>query len=356
MPLSKLDSADSLSLLHEIDESMHDLSAATDMWDLAVGESVKQGDFEHADSESDDAALHGDALGDTPHTLNAAKPKRIRKRRGDACVARLPKRLRSCRSAHALPRGLAAHALDGSLKTMRTVSDDVTHAGAFNGIPLDGIQGAPDAHDESTASCADDDSSSAPPSPPRVGLAARCDGGRKRRFRVCGVQSLPDNAEYRCSICLEEYAMPAALNPWWALVRHECPKCLRVQFPCINITSPANAISYVSEEAPSDSDEECCGSSSDPEAFADDGDDGGPAPPLQPTLGVADADALFALFDHARCCPGKHTSARCRAAPTFEALGGRGQSSTEASEAPYVRGSTEEAAAQRGGKRTPPHV
>jgi uncharacterized OB-fold protein len=44
--------------------------------------------------------------------------------------------------------------------------------------------------------------------------------------------------------------MPAALNPWWALVRHECPKCEKVQFPCINICSPANAISYVSEEAP----------------------------------------------------------------------------------------------------------
>jgi hypothetical protein len=62
----------------------------------------------------------------------------------------------------------------------------------------------------------------------------------------------------------------------------------------------------------SDSDDDCDENSSDrsPDAFADDGEECLAPPPLPPTLDVADADALFALFDHARCCPGRHASPR----------------------------------------------
>mmetsp|Transcript_21542 Transcript_21542/g.67574 ORF Transcript_21542/g.67574 Transcript_21542/m.67574 type:complete len:496 (-) Transcript_21542:781-2268(-) len=63
---------------------------------------------------------------------------------------------------------------------------------------------------------------------------------------VVGIQCLPERAEYRCTLCSEEYSVPSLFNPWWALVRHECPKCHKQQFPSINIASPANQITFSS--------------------------------------------------------------------------------------------------------------
>lgn len=62
---------------------------------------------------------------------------------------------------------------------------------------------------------------------------------------VVGVQCLPERAEYRCSLCSEDYTMETDHNPWWALVRHECPRCRKTQFPTINIAAPSNHISFL---------------------------------------------------------------------------------------------------------------
>lgn len=69
----------------------------------------------------------------------------------------------------------------------------------------------------------------------------------------CGiaVQRFPEQAEYRCTLCSEEYMMPTSHNPWWALVRHECPKCHKLQFPSISIGAAANQITFSSLPLPS---------------------------------------------------------------------------------------------------------
>ena len=73
-------------------------------------------------------------------------------------------------------------------------------------------------------------------------------GGGGRGHRGGGVQSLPEVAEYRCSCCGDDYTKRSHHNPWWALVQHECPKCGKVQFPSINISAPANQISYLAPD------------------------------------------------------------------------------------------------------------
>ena len=68
-----------------------------------------------------------------------------------------------------------------------------------------------------------------------------------RRRGGCGGK-LSECAEYRCAACGDEYRKRCGLNPWWALVQHECPRCGRVQFPSINIAAAANAITYLAAD------------------------------------------------------------------------------------------------------------
>lgn len=62
---------------------------------------------------------------------------------------------------------------------------------------------------------------------------------------VVGTQCFPERAEYRCTLCSKDYFLETSHNPWWALVRHECPRCLKQQYPTINISAPSNQISFL---------------------------------------------------------------------------------------------------------------
>jgi hypothetical protein len=35
----------------------------------------------------------------------------------------------------------------------------------------------------------------------------------------------PRTVEYVCAVCNEGYVSTCEMNPWWALINHECPKC-----------------------------------------------------------------------------------------------------------------------------------
>lgn len=61
---------------------------------------------------------------------------------------------------------------------------------------------------------------------------------------VANRQAGPRPVEYLCSLCNEAYQSTCDYNPWWALSRHECPKCQKVQIPRLDISSSANAIEY----------------------------------------------------------------------------------------------------------------
>ena len=54
----------------------------------------------------------------------------------------------------------------------------------------------------------------------------------------------PKAVEYICALCNETYTSTCDSNPWWTLNTQECPKCLKVQIPRIDISSSANEIEY----------------------------------------------------------------------------------------------------------------
>ena len=54
----------------------------------------------------------------------------------------------------------------------------------------------------------------------------------------------PKAVEYLCALCNETYTSTCDTNPWWTLNTQECPKCLKIQIPRIDISSSANEIEY----------------------------------------------------------------------------------------------------------------
>jgi hypothetical protein len=63
---------------------------------------------------------------------------------------------------------------------------------------------------------------------------------REKNSNRCG----PKAVEYICALCNETYTSTCDSNPWWTLNTQECPKCLKIQIPRIDIASPANEIEY----------------------------------------------------------------------------------------------------------------
>ena len=113
-----------------------------------------------------------------------------------------------------------------------------------------------------------------------------------RRRGGCGVQALPECAEYRCAACGDEYRKRCGLNPWWALVQHECPRCGRVQFPSINIAAAANAITYLAADDDA-ADHRAARAAADALALQDAHDDAA----LLPDLGLDPREATPPLND-----------------------------------------------------------
>lgn len=54
------------------------------------------------------------------------------------------------------------------------------------------------------------------------------------------VLSAPRIVRYECSACKMTYQAEVSSNPWWSLLRQECPGCHRIQVPRVDATSAAN--------------------------------------------------------------------------------------------------------------------
>lgn len=52
----------------------------------------------------------------------------------------------------------------------------------------------------------------------------------------------PREVRYQCFYCLESYASTVTGNPWWLLVRQECPTCHKMQIPRVDILNPTNNV------------------------------------------------------------------------------------------------------------------
>jgi len=67
-------------------------------------------------------------------------------------------------------------------------------------------------------------------------VVSKTGAGRKKSMggTVNGKKRGPRNVEYICSLCSETYSSVCEYNPWWALARHECPKCRKTQVRLLN--------------------------------------------------------------------------------------------------------------------------
>lgn len=53
---------------------------------------------------------------------------------------------------------------------------------------------------------------------------------------------IPRTAEYTCYACDDTYSLSVVENSWWAVFRHQCPHCLKMQIPRIDINCTVNMI------------------------------------------------------------------------------------------------------------------
>lgn len=95
-----------------------------------------------------------------------------------------------------------------------------------------------------------------PPNPPRgaagVGGAGGGTGGmlvmpprpakRRRSSAFAAALLQPREVRYQCGCCSESYASTVTGNPWWLLVRQECPMCHKMQIPRVDILNPTNNV------------------------------------------------------------------------------------------------------------------
>lgn len=65
---------------------------------------------------------------------------------------------------------------------------------------------------------------------------------RKRSSSIPSALSQPREVNYQCGECGKSYSASVSGNPWWALVRQECPECHKTQIPRIDILNPTNNV------------------------------------------------------------------------------------------------------------------
>lgn len=52
----------------------------------------------------------------------------------------------------------------------------------------------------------------------------------------------PREVRYLCGACGDNYTATVTGNPWWLLVRQECPTCRKMQIPRVDILNPTNNV------------------------------------------------------------------------------------------------------------------
>ncbi|CAM9288934.1 unnamed protein product, partial [Pylaiella littoralis] len=162
---------------------------------------------------------------------------------------------------------------------------------------------------------------------------------RRRSSALPAALLQPREVRYQCVACSQYYAATVTGNPWWLLVRQECPACHKMQIPRVDILNPTNNveghIAFLTE-ACAETGSDCDGSYMDwdgdtsddnsgdefsgDERFATgggvegteggDNDSGGRNDESGPSMDSEQAAKLLVLMCHARGCPGDHRSAR----------------------------------------------
>lgn len=65
---------------------------------------------------------------------------------------------------------------------------------------------------------------------------------RRRSSAFLAALLQPREVRYQCGACSESYSATVSGNPWWLLVRQECPACHKMQIPRVDILNPTNNV------------------------------------------------------------------------------------------------------------------
>eukprot|EP00903_Cladosiphon_okamuranus_P013346 g12439.t1 len=65
---------------------------------------------------------------------------------------------------------------------------------------------------------------------------------RRRASTLPSALLQPREVRYQCGLCSQSYASTVTGNPWWLLVRQECPACHKMQIPRVDILNPTNNV------------------------------------------------------------------------------------------------------------------
>lgn len=68
---------------------------------------------------------------------------------------------------------------------------------------------------------------------------------KRQRSSLAPILSAPRNVKYECSLCKEGYQCSISSNPWWSLLKQECPKCHRMQIPRVDAASAAICVDSI---------------------------------------------------------------------------------------------------------------
>eukprot|EP00612_Vaucheria_litorea_P000053 CAMPEP_0171452744 /NCGR_PEP_ID=MMETSP0945-20130129/728_1 /TAXON_ID=109269 /ORGANISM="Vaucheria litorea, Strain CCMP2940" /LENGTH=409 /DNA_ID=CAMNT_0011977469 /DNA_START=24 /DNA_END=1250 /DNA_ORIENTATION=- len=129
------------------------------------------------------------------------------------------------------------------------------------------------------------------------------------RISLLSILTKEREVQYECSNCKDSYIATVACNPWWALVRHMCPRCNSLQTPRIDISLPVNIMDHHDQVLSSCVAESDCGGDTDGCYLSED-DDNEVDDDGSSQLDPIQAAKLLVLMGHARDCPGYHANAR----------------------------------------------
>lgn len=68
------------------------------------------------------------------------------------------------------------------------------------------------------------------------------DSNHETRMNKSSFLRKPRNVCYTCSNCFQPYTYTVFDNPWYSIVKHNCPLCTQSQIPSLDISTPFNAI------------------------------------------------------------------------------------------------------------------
>ncbi len=132
------------------------------------------------------------------------------------------------------------------------------------------------------------------------------DDKNNKKSKISSFLRKPRNVCYTCSSCFKSYTYTVFDNPWYSIVKHDCPICMQSQIPSLDISTPFNAIELDPSFAvlindASDINSDC--------AIVDQSDDEVVNVKITPVkLDSDDASKLLSLFIHSKTCMVQHSN------------------------------------------------